>query len=250
MKTWNRPGGRRGPCRRLRRARRRPPTSHTNVTGEYGKEGTESVRRRERLPNRLSEREPPALSLLRQQDLRPQQNRPRYRHHDPRLPGRSIARQGRPCGDRDFDVDNTNGASKNNLYPVPSTEPLFAFNSAGTQLGGTLARRSTAAKPAVSRSPAPAKSGAATTGGTRDQQIQRATGPRRARSPPEQVCKLAVDRTNNDLFTVNYGGGALTKYTAASGYATSMRSARPGRQCRAGAQRSAESPLRGDRGNR
>ena len=39
---------------------------------------------------------------------------------------------------------------------------------------------------------------------------------------PNKVCKLAVDRTNNDLFTIDYGGGTLRKFTAASGYSTEI----------------------------
>ena len=36
------------------------------------------------------------------------------------------------------------------------------------------------------------------------------------------VCKIDVDRTNGDLYVVHYSGGQITKYTAASGYTTTL----------------------------
>ena len=36
------------------------------------------------------------------------------------------------------------------------------------------------------------------------------------------VCKIAVDQTNNDLFSSTTATGEITKYTAASGYTTTL----------------------------
>jgi hypothetical protein len=194
---------------------------HTNVTGEYGKEGNAKlggVGTGCRLAYQSA-------------------NHRLYLYSDNKIyglnrtaPGTVSTIPGFPveanlgkdgCNDRDFDVDNTNGASKNNLYPTPSTEFLYAFNASGVQLG----------------SPWPVNTGGETCGvaitntgevwggnyGQTAISKYNADGTPAGTFPvPSRVCKLAVDRTNNDLFTVNYGGGGLTKYTASSGYATSI----------------------------
>ena len=107
---------------------------HTNITGEYGKEGPKSsgVGSGCRLGYQSA-------------------NHRLYLYSDNKIyglnrtaPGTVSTIPGFPveanlgkdgCNDRDFDVDNTNGATKNNLYAAPSTESIYGFNSSGTPLG-------------------------------------------------------------------------------------------------------------------
>ncbi len=195
---------------------------HTNITGEYGKEGPKAsgVGSGCRIGYQAANHRLYLYSDNKIYGL----NRTAPGTVAP-IPGfpveASLGKDG--CGDRDFDVDNTNGATKNNLYAAPSTEFIYGFNSAGAPLGSPWP---------VNAGTGGENCGVAVTstgevwtgnyGGTAISKFQPDGTLITNFAVPSRVCKLAVDRATNDLYTVNYGGGGLTKYTASSGYATSI----------------------------
>jgi hypothetical protein len=128
------------------------------------------------------------------------------------------------CGDPDMEVDNSSGSSKGNLFAIPSNPAtISAWNSAGSALG----------------SPWPLNLG---TGEACGLDVDNAgniyAGYYSAQSVTKispagsvvatipvgfQDCKIAVDRTSGDIYVQPYAGSqALKKFTAASGYSTSM----------------------------
>jgi hypothetical protein len=121
------------------------------------------------------------------------------------------------CGDRDLDVDQTSG----NIFAVPSSTQIYGY----APTGGALA------------APWPVNVGGETCGLGITNTGEVWGGNYSASSVAKYTsagvfagskalgyrdCKIAVNRQNNDLFTLNYENSVLTKYTAASGYTTTL----------------------------
>ncbi len=118
------------------------------------------------------------------------------------------------CGDPGIDVNQANG----NIFAVPSNQNIYGFSGAGTALG----------------SPWPVSTGGETCGvavtangevwggnyGTHAVTKFTAAGvPAGPINVGFSFCKLAVDRSNGDLYVAPYNGEEhLVKFTAASGY--------------------------------
>jgi hypothetical protein len=121
------------------------------------------------------------------------------------------------CGDRDLDVDQTSG----NIFAVPSSTQIHGFAPTGGTLGP----------------PWPVNVGGETCGlgitntgevwggnysASSIAKYNSAGAPAGSKALGYRDCKLAVNRQNNDLFALDYSTGVLTKYTAASGYTTTL----------------------------
>jgi hypothetical protein len=125
------------------------------------------------------------------------------------------------CGDPGLAVDNTGGASSNNLFYVPSNETIFGFNPAGSALGAPWPVPTGGETCGV----AVTNTGEVWGGNYGQERVNKFTAAGASAgtfSLGYRVCKLAVDQSNNDLYIVHYSGGEITKYTAASGYTTTL----------------------------
>jgi hypothetical protein len=127
------------------------------------------------------------------------------------------------CGDRDLGVDNSATGSAGNIYVTPSAPAtIYGYNSSGAALG----------------SPWPVSVGSGencgvAVGNTGDvfggfysgSSIKQysSAGSLIATIPfGQNICKLEVDPTNNDIFGVGYGSQNIFKLTAESGYSTKI----------------------------
>ena len=195
---------------------------HTNVTGEYGKEG------------------PKAGGIGNGCRIAYQSaNHRLYLYSDNKLyglnrtaPGTVSPLAGFPveaslgkestCGDRDFDVDNTNGASKNNLYPTPRPHHLWlqlgrnarsdhhGRSTTGGENCGVAITNSGEVWGGNSGQTAVSKYNAGRDGGRRTSRSR--TGSASSRSTARTtICSRSTTAE-----------ATLTKYTAAGGYSTAI----------------------------
>jgi hypothetical protein len=189
---------------------------HTTVTGEYGKEGPKAsgIGNGCRIAYRSSTER---IYLLSDEKIYGLQRSG---------PG-SVAPLGgsfpiaagysSSCGDRDLDVDQASG----NIFAVPSSTQIHGYGPTGGPLGP----------------PWPVNVGGETCGlaitNTGEVWGGNYSGSSVAKYTSAGVfagskalgfrdCKIAVNPQNNDLFTLNYETSVLTKYTAASGYTTTL----------------------------
>ena len=144
--------------------RRRPtstPTSPANTARKARKPPASATD-----ANRLPERQPSALPLLRQQDLRPEPYRPRYRLPD-RGTSRSKPRSARkaPAAIATSTSTTPTGPRKTTSTPLPRHQHLRLHRGRHALAPGSTTV--SAAKLVGSRSPTPAKSGPATTAARR-----------------------------------------------------------------------------------
>ena len=121
------------------------------------------------------------------------------------------------CNDPDLTVNQASG----NIYAVPSNESIFGWTSAGAAL----------------TAPWPVGTGGETCGVTTTNtgevwggnygkhevtKFTSAGASAGSLALGYPTCKIEVNQQNNDLFVLNYSNGELTKYTAASGYTTTL----------------------------
>jgi hypothetical protein len=124
-------------------------------------------------------------------------------------------------GDSDLAVDNSGTGSANNLYETPDGSTVAGFDSLGAVLsgwpvngGGEICGVAVDNAGNVWFGKYPSGSSAvqyASSGGSPLQTVSMAGG-------AEQLCKLTIDTSNNDLYASSYGGTGVWQYTAASGY--------------------------------
>ena len=114
----------------------------------------------------------------------------------------------------DIAIDNTAGASAENLYYSPDGEPILGYTPAGAAFRPSPRRR---ARSAASGSTTKATSGPATsarrkieefepTGGAADQN-------RRRRRQPGSPCRVRFDLSNNDMYVPQYSAARVPSAT-------------------------------------
>jgi hypothetical protein len=120
------------------------------------------------------------------------------------------------CGDPQIAVD-TSGSG--NIYGVASTGKIYAWKPSGAPLGGnwpvTIPGEGETCGVDVTGN------GEVWAGNFSQSKIFKYTAagtPNGTLSPGFNVCKLVIDRANEDLFVPTYGGGHIFKFTASSGY--------------------------------
>jgi hypothetical protein len=119
------------------------------------------------------------------------------------------------CGDSDLEVSSTN------IFAVPSETFISAWNGSGGALGApwpvdiggeTCGLAVTSSSEVWGGNYGKSEVTKLTSAGT----------PNGAIPLPYNDCKIAVDPGTGDLYSVEYSGGGIKKYTAASGYTTAV----------------------------
>ena len=121
------------------------------------------------------------------------------------------------CGDPDIAVDQGSG----NIFAVPSTEQIHGWTSAGALLGAPWPVSTGGETCGV----ATTNTGEVWGGNWGKEEVTKFTSAGASAGSKAlgyRTCKIAVNQANNDLFVLNYSTGVLTKYTAASGYTTTL----------------------------
>jgi hypothetical protein len=126
------------------------------------------------------------------------------------------------CGEPDMDVESS-GAG--NIYAVQSgsSGKVYGWDSSGTVLNSPWPVSVSGGGEICGVDTGP--SGGAWAGDYSQSKIFKysASGtPEGTISTGFNVCKVAVDHANGDVFAASYGGGQVSKFTAASGYTTSV----------------------------
>jgi hypothetical protein len=127
------------------------------------------------------------------------------------------------CGDRDLGVDNSATGSAGNIYVTPSNPPnIYGYNSSGAALASPWPINvGTGENCGV----AVGNNGDVFAGyysGSSIKQYSSAGAPIATIPFGQNICKLEVDPSNNDLFGIGYSSNNIFKLTAGSGYATKV----------------------------
>src|SRR5262249_51930237 len=107
---------------------------HTNVTGEYGKEGPKATGTGTGCRLAYQSANERLYLLTENKIFGLQRSGPGSVSPIGGNFPLSVSRG--ECGDPDFEVDNSSGSSKNNLYYVASGSTVSGFNGSGSALGG------------------------------------------------------------------------------------------------------------------
>lgn len=121
------------------------------------------------------------------------------------------------CGDRDLDVDQASG----NIFAAPSSTQIHGFGPSGGPLGAPWPVNVGGETCGLGI----ANTGEVWGGNYSKEEVTKFTSAGLSAGSKAlgfRDCKIAVNRQNNDLFTVNYSTSVMTKYTAASGYTTTL----------------------------
>jgi hypothetical protein len=127
------------------------------------------------------------------------------------------------CGDPHLAVDNGSGASKGNVYAVPSNGFIYGWSSSGAALSGFPVGPGSGEICGVAATNNGQVWGGYWSGGSVVKFKADASGAGTLTPGLGNNCKIAVDNSNNDLYIINYGGGGIYKLSAADGYATPVK---------------------------
>ncbi len=192
-------------------------SEHTEITGEYGKEGAKSTG----VGNGCRIAFNSAAGNL-------------YLYSDGKIYGLSVSpgtatplggnfpfttSSGTGCGDPDMEVDNSGSG---NLFGVQSGGQVFGWNSSGTALGAPWPVSTGGGETCgVDVSP----TGEAWGGNYSQHKILKYTAAGASNGSIDvgfSFCKFAVNHANGDVFVAPYNSGEIVKFTAASGYTTKV----------------------------
>jgi hypothetical protein len=123
------------------------------------------------------------------------------------------------CGDRDLEVDNSSTGTKGRIYAIPSSPAtVYAWSPAGSELGSPWPLNLGSGEACGLDVD---NSGNVYVGYWSQSTVQKYSSAGSLLATVNlgfQSCKVAVDRTNGDVYAAPYNGGPLKKYTASSGY--------------------------------
>ncbi len=126
------------------------------------------------------------------------------------------------CGDPDFEVDNSSGASAGNLYAVTSGATVSGWTSGGTPLATPWPVSNGGGETC---GVAVANNGEIWSGHYQSLAVKKflPDGTANGSIPIGYgFCKLAIDPSNNDLYIQPYSSAGVQQFTAASGYTTGI----------------------------